>query len=180
MRQYQPTPDFYHDYIAHHGILGMSWGERNGPPYPLDSDVSTGKSLRKKKKNKGENRVDTKQSKHDQKLQKEHDKNVKKADRDFQETHKLFTTSDGRSWYVGTGHDERMKDGMNRYQTLSLKGKNGSTDHYHIDRKYNVVVQKTTTDKNDNRNISSFDKNDKDLIAKLRKQQQKQWDRERW
>ena len=23
--------------ICHHGILGMRWGRRNGPPYPLDS-----------------------------------------------------------------------------------------------------------------------------------------------
>ena len=22
-------------YIAHHGILGQKWGDRNGPPYPL-------------------------------------------------------------------------------------------------------------------------------------------------
>lgn len=55
MREYQPTPDFYNDYIAHHGIKGQKWGVRNGPPYPLNRSVSTGKSLKKgtqpKKKN---------------------------------------------------------------------------------------------------------------------------------
>ena len=25
------------DYISHHGILGMKWNQRNGPPYPLES-----------------------------------------------------------------------------------------------------------------------------------------------
>ena len=25
----------YRDYLAHHGIKGMAWGRRNGPPYPL-------------------------------------------------------------------------------------------------------------------------------------------------
>ena len=50
MINYQSTPDFYNDYISHHGILGMHWGTRNGPPYPLGSDVSTGKRLKYEKK----------------------------------------------------------------------------------------------------------------------------------
>lgn len=32
---YYGTND-YRNYLAHHGILGMSWGDRNGPPYPLN------------------------------------------------------------------------------------------------------------------------------------------------
>lgn len=34
------------DCLEHHGILGMHWGRKNGPPYPLDSKVSTGKRLK--------------------------------------------------------------------------------------------------------------------------------------
>ncbi len=33
--------------LYHHGIKGQKWGVQNGPPYPLDSDVSTGKRLKK-------------------------------------------------------------------------------------------------------------------------------------
>lgn len=30
--------DFESNYLSHHGILGMKWGQQNGPPYPLDSN----------------------------------------------------------------------------------------------------------------------------------------------
>lgn len=37
----------YSTELRHHGILGQKWGKRNGPPYPLGSDVSTGSRLKK-------------------------------------------------------------------------------------------------------------------------------------
>lgn len=33
--------------LEHHGIKGQKHGVRNGPPYPLDSAISTGKRLKK-------------------------------------------------------------------------------------------------------------------------------------
>lgn len=33
----------YQDWLAHHGIKGMEWGKRNGPPYPLDDGQRSGK-----------------------------------------------------------------------------------------------------------------------------------------
>jgi len=34
------------DYLMHHGIKGQKWGVENGPPYPLNSDISTGSKLK--------------------------------------------------------------------------------------------------------------------------------------
>ena len=42
----QSKPDLDDDFLEHHGILGMHWGQRNGPPYPLGRAVSTGKRLK--------------------------------------------------------------------------------------------------------------------------------------
>lgn len=43
MQQYQATPDFYKEYISHHGIQGQKWGVRNGPPYPLNEGSTSSK-----------------------------------------------------------------------------------------------------------------------------------------
>lgn len=37
--------------LKHHGIQGMHWGQRNGPPYPLSRSISTGKRLKTFAKN---------------------------------------------------------------------------------------------------------------------------------
>ena len=40
----------YSDWLAHHGIPGMHWGERNGPPYPLRPMQYTKEELKEKRK----------------------------------------------------------------------------------------------------------------------------------
>lgn len=37
----------YNRWLAHHGVKGQKWGEKNGPPYPLDSSKSDGHKLLK-------------------------------------------------------------------------------------------------------------------------------------
>lgn len=39
----------YNDYLQHWGILGMKWGKRNGPPYPLSSSQMNASERRQKK-----------------------------------------------------------------------------------------------------------------------------------
>lgn len=40
-RYYYMSENCYNSYLAHHGIKGMHWGKRNGPPYPLDYSSHT-------------------------------------------------------------------------------------------------------------------------------------------
>ena len=46
MITYTPTPDYYNNYIAHHGVKGMKWGIRNDP---IRTHRKKG-SIKKKKK----------------------------------------------------------------------------------------------------------------------------------
>ena len=39
--------------LQHHGVLGQKWGRKNGPPYPLNSSISTGSKLKNVKNSKG-------------------------------------------------------------------------------------------------------------------------------
>lgn len=59
---FKPNLDDY--FIEHHGIKGQKWGVKNGPPYPLGPNISTGKKL-KTTSNGGKKKSSGSQSKKD-------------------------------------------------------------------------------------------------------------------
>lgn len=73
------------DELTHHGIIGQKWGQRNGPPYPLDSKISTGSKLKtagdaiKKSVKKFDDVVAARKQAKAEKKAAEEDKKIKKA-----------------------------------------------------------------------------------------------------
>lgn len=49
-KYYYKSESRYGSYLTHHGIKGMHWGKRNGPPYPLGYSSHTAEQKRKNPK----------------------------------------------------------------------------------------------------------------------------------
>lgn len=64
--------------LYHHGIKGQKWGIRNGPPYPLDSDISTGSRLKKIESDQSKNARYFKEIKKEEWLMKENQEWLRK------------------------------------------------------------------------------------------------------
>ena len=48
------------NYLAHHGVAGQKWGQRHGPPYPLNPNASKQASLKAKSKSKNKSKSKSK------------------------------------------------------------------------------------------------------------------------
>lgn len=111
----QYKPELEDEVVEHFGILGMHWGQRNGPPYPLGSDKSTGRRL-KKSAGGGSGSVSRKRRKALKKARKTRAKNLKIKTQEKQTKEEIIKNKDIHSMLknVDKFTSQEINDMLNR------------------------------------------------------------------
>lgn len=126
--------------LSHHGILGMSWGKRFGPPYPLggvDKKVARAEAKRKKQQEKRiaalqkaakkARKAKVKAAKKEKKRLAEEEKIMKKKEellkrdnyKEIMKNSKYFTTEELK--YLKDRHDQQVADKLDRMISKATK-----------------------------------------------------------
>lgn len=128
--------------LYHHGVLGMSWGERHGPPYPLtgmDKKIARAEAKRKREKERRlakarkvaaqKRKEQKKQEEKQEKILKKKAKIIKDADLEkLRKNAKLFT-------------NEEMQYTLERHDALQAT-KRPSKKDINVDEKLDKVVER--------------------------------------
>lgn len=161
----------YRYYLAHHGIRGQKWGEKNGPPYPLGSDVSTGKSLRKsigdaikrRKENAEEKRRVKRAEISDAKVKQRREEDARRAEKEHPESERLqrYKQDTERANNASTDeeHDRLQRIADTRNSLTYRTGLNGKYKWYELSNKNGNYRM----DDNDDASIEALHKIDDDF-----------------
>lgn len=144
----------YSEYLAHHGILGMRWGKRNGPPYPLNSSQMTNrekrlarKSIESAKRKDKDEYYDRSHGKSNKYIQEEFSNNTAVQDsvkriNDLVEKYDLVCFQNGPDY-----RDEKAKEMYLKYKRMAYM--NMDADEYKQDEDFMEKVKSGDKDVSD-------------------------------
>ncbi len=117
--------DFNSNYLEHHGILGMHWGKRNGPPYPLDAaDHSQSEKKAGYKKSLGGGRNESLYDRKRAKVTAKYDKKISRVQKDidsFKPIENGLKDKKGREILSKKDVEESVKGLKNLQDKMELK-----------------------------------------------------------
>lgn len=146
------------NYLKHHGIKGQHWGQKNGPPYPLSDDISTGKSL---KEDNASKQLAIAKKMNKKILKDEYERRYK----DYEEYNKKYVTGKGA---FKNRSKEALDDIRSNERSIRITAKNTGgiigAGYYALDVPFTTIYSLMDNSKNSYKNRADFMKKDAEYI----------------